>query len=384
MARYSDYWQDFRFSQLEKKKILAWDVPFAATARWAHYLRTEKRFEGLCVLAVSAAQLYAKGEVLPSDLEELKRKETIMANEIYDVIIIGGGPGGLTAAIYSGRDNNKTLLLEKEICGGLVAKTHLVENFPGFPEGANGTELIEDFKKQALRFGTEIKEFVEVKSLEKDGDNFVLKTNSDDFVGKNIIIASGSQPRMLGVPGEKELMGRGVSYCATCDGPLYRGADVAVIGMGNSGAQESIYLMNLVDSIACVEFLPQMQAEKILQKKLEDSDKVDIYVNHQLMSINGEETVESITIKNRETDDTKDIPVTGVFVYIGFKPEIDFLDGMLETDDYGYIITDEKMQTSEPGIFAVGDIRSKLVRQISVACGEGTIAAISVRERLQE
>ena len=303
---------------------------------------------------------------------------------IYDVIIVGGGPAGLTAAVYTSREMLNTLLLEKDICGGLPASTDLIENYPGFSEGTNGKELVDRFKKQAERFGTKISEFSEVKKVEVSKEKIKVQTEKEVYFGYSLIVASGSIPKKVGVPGEEEFKGRGVSYCATCDGPLYRGKDVAVIGCGNSGLQEGEALLKYVKSITFVEFLPFMNAEKILQERLKKSEKTNFLLNHKLLSINGEETVNSITVEDRTSGESKEIKVSGVFVYVGFLPNSKFLEGLVDTDKSGYIKTDDDMKTKTDGIYAVGDVRSKKVRQITVACGEATVAAISVREYLNK
>lgn len=307
-----------------------------------------------------------------------------MDDNIYDVIIIGGGPAGLTAAIYTARERLKTLLLDKSICGGLPATTEVVENYPGFPEGISGVELIRRFKEQAEKFGTEIKEFQEVKSVKPDGRFLRVETNYMTFSSYSLIVASGSVPKKLNIPGEDKFVGRGVSYCAICDGPFYQDKDIAVIGCGNSGLQEGETLLKYVKSITFVEFLPYIPAEKILQERITNDPRVRFFLNHIITSINGNNFVEAITIKNRETGEEKEIRVDGVFIYVGFLPNSKFLEGLVEMDGDGYIITDEDMQTSFPGIYAVGDVRSKKVRQITVACGEGTVAAIAVRDFLKE
>lgn len=307
-----------------------------------------------------------------------------MNDIMTDVIIVGGGPGGLTAAIYTSRDRLDTILLEKGLCGGLPATTDLIENYPGFPDGINGMELINKFKEQALRFGTNIIEFKEVKRIEPAGKRIKVHTAEEEYNAYAVIVASGSIPQKLNIPGEEKYSGRGVSYCATCDGPLYKNRDVAVIGCGNSGLQEGESLLKHVKSITFIEFLNYMTAEKILQERLQKSEKTKFLLNHMLTSINGDTGVNSIIAKNRQTGEEKQIEVSGVFIYAGFLPNSKFLEGIVELDRLGYIVTNDKMETSIPGIYAVGDIISKKIRQIGVACGEGTIAAISARDYINE
>jgi len=301
-----------------------------------------------------------------------------------DIIIIGGGPAGLTAAIYTSREGFNTLLLEKGICGGLPATTDLIENYPGFPDGINGMQLIDKFKKQALRFGTNIIEFKEAKRIEPAGERIKVQIAEEEYNAYAIIVASGSIPKKLNIPGEEKYTGKGVSYCAICDGPFFKDKDVAVIGCGNSGLQEGESLLKYVKSLTFIEFLPNMTGEKILQERLQKNEKTRFLLNHMLTSINGNTLVNSVTVKNRQTDEKKKIEVSGVFIYAGFLPNSKFLEGILELDNLGYIITNEKMETFVPGIYAVGDVRSKKVRQIDVACGEGTIAAVSARDYITQ
>ena len=307
-----------------------------------------------------------------------------MSNEMYDVIIIGGGAAGLTAGIYSSRERLKTLLLEKGVCGGLTASTDIVENYPGFPDSVKGTDLMEKFKEHAEKFGVVINEFEEVKNLKAEGKNIKVKTDKGEYNTHAVIVASGSIPKKLNIPGEEELKGRGVSYCATCDGPLFRNKDVAIIGCGNSGLQEGESVLRYVKSVTFVEFLPHMTAAKILQERLQKKENTTFFLNHALTAINGEKKVGSIKVKNRQTGEDKDIPVDGVFIYAGFLPNAGFLEGTVKLDGAGYIMTNEKMETTVPGIYAAGDVCSKKVRQIDTACGDGTVAVISALERIKE
>ncbi|MCK4715557.1 MAG: FAD-dependent oxidoreductase [Candidatus Marinimicrobia bacterium] len=314
-----------------------------------------------------------------------------MNDKIYDVVIIGGGPAGLTAGIYTSRDRKDTLLLEKAVVGGLPAVTDLVENYPGFPDGTKGTELMNKFKKQAEKFGVKFSEFDEVKNIETIDKNIMVRTERNKYSARTVIIASGSIPKKMGVSGEDKLMGRGVSYCATCDGPLFKDKDVAVIGCGNSGLQEGEALLNHVKSITFVEFLPYMNAEKILQERLTRHENTSFLLNHQLLSINGDDYVKSIRVKDRSSELEKLINIDGVFVYVGFLPNTNFLSkknssgkDVVELDDSGYIITDRYMKTSLPGVFAVGDVRSKKFRQIAEAVGDATVGALAVSEYISE
>jgi thioredoxin reductase (NADPH) len=307
-----------------------------------------------------------------------------MAGNMHDVIIVGGGPGGLTAAIYTSRDMLDTLLLEKAVCGGMPAVTDIIENYPGFPDGICGIELVEKFKKQAERFGTKIAELSEVKKVEPAGRIINVTAESGEYRCHALIVASGSLPRKLDVPGETRLTGKGVSYCAVCDGPLYRNKDVAVLGCGDSGLQEGEYLAKHARTVTFIATSPRVSATQILYERLKKNDKARFLVGQEILSINGDEFVNSISLRDRKTNEEKTVKVDGVFIYKGFLPNCGFLEGLVEIDQEGYIITNERMETSVMGIYAVGDIRSKRVRQIAVASGEGTVAALFAGEYIHE
>jgi len=305
-------------------------------------------------------------------------------SKIYDLIVVGAGAAGLTSAIYASRDGWDTLVLEKEASGGLAATTHLIENYPGFPEGIDGSELMEKFAEQAKRFGAQIVEFEEVSSIKKNADGiFEVATTGATYKGRTVVLATGSRPKKLGIPGEEKFANKGVSYCATCDGPLFKGQDVVVIGCGNSGLQEAQILLEYAKSVTFVEFLPYSIAEKVLQERVINHPKVKCYFSHMAMEIKGDEFVNAIVIKDRETGEVKEIPTQGVFVYVGYQPYTDFVKDFVELDERGYIITDQHMHTNVPGVMAAGDVRSGNLAQVAVAVGDGAKAAIAVREYLQ-
>jgi thioredoxin reductase (NADPH) len=294
----------------------------------------------------------------------------------YDVVVLGGGPAGLTAAIYASRSRMLTLVVEKEAIGGEAASTSMIENYPGFPEGIQGTELAERMRSQAQRFGAQIivesPQGLDLRAVPKE-----VSLGGQIVRAQSIIIASGTSPRNLGIPGEKEFKGRGVSYCATCDGPMFADKDIAIIGCGNSGVQEGLFILKFVRSMTMVEVLPTIQAEEILQESMRAHKNVRWLLNHETLSINGEDWVESITVKDQETGVEKKISVEGVFIYIGLTPNSDYLRGQVELNEWGFIPTDERMQTSLPGVFAAGDIRETELRQIATAIGDGAVAASS-------
>jgi thioredoxin reductase (NADPH) len=309
-------------------------------------------------------------------LKVIKEVEEHELRSEYDMVILGGGPAGLTAAIYASRSRMRTLVVEKEAIGGEAASTSMIENYPGFPEGIKGAELAERMRSQAQKFGAQIivesPQTLDLRAVPKE-----VRLGGQLVRAQSIIIASGTSPRKLGIPGEKELKGRGVSYCATCDGPIFADKDIAIIGCGNSGVQEGLFILKFVRSMTMVEFLPTIQAEEILQESMRAHENVRWLLNHETLSINGEDWVESITVKDRETGAEKEIPVEGVFIYIGLKPNSDYLAGQVELNEWGFIPTDERMQTSVPGVFAAGDIRETELRQIATAIGDGAVAASS-------
>ncbi len=300
----------------------------------------------------------------------------------YDVIIVGGGSAGLTCAIYTARENLKTLVIDKGPCGGLAGSTDLIENYPGFPEGVSGPDLMNKFKEQAKRFGTRIVEFKEIKNIKNTDKTFILSIDNEEYRSKSVVLATGSVPKQLNLPGEKEFKGKGVSYCATCDGPLFKGKEIAIVGCGNSGLQEGEALLKYVKKVNFIEFLPKMTAQKVLQDRLQKEDNTEFFLNHKLVSINGNNFVESVTVEDRKNNQAKKISVQGVFIYAGYLPNSGFVKDLVKLDKDGYILTDEHMTVSVPGIFAVGDVRAKDIRQIDVACAEGTIAAVAVRDYL--
>jgi thioredoxin reductase (NADPH) len=295
----------------------------------------------------------------------------------YDLVIIGAGPAGLTAGIYSARAGLKTAILERALPGGLAATTDLIENFPGFASGVSGSELTDNMKKQAQHFGVEIIG-TEVVSLQKEDESIIIKTSARSFKAGAVIIATGTLPKKLSVPGEDKLMGRGISYCATCDGPLFKGKRIAVIGCGNSGLQEGKFLLNFAEHITFVEFLPHITAEYIWRERFKQESRADFFLNHELLNIKGKDRVEAIVIKDRASKNEQTIEVNGVFVYTGMLPKSDFVKGIVDVDSKGFIITNKEQKTSLAGVFAAGDICAGVIRQVVTACAQGAIAAINV------
>jgi thioredoxin reductase (NADPH) len=308
-----------------------------------------------------------------------------MAAYDYDMIIIGGGPAGLTAGLYAGRGRFKTLLLEKLITGGQVMTTDHVDNYPGFPEGIAGYELSQRMRDQAERFGVEIRS-AEVTGL-KIGNphhNVVLE-GGDEVVGRTIIIASGAQPRRAGFPGEVEFTGRGVGYCATCDGALYRDETIAVVGGGDTALQDAVFLTRFAQKVYIIHRRDQLRGAKLYQEKVFANDKIQVIWDTVVTEIKGDKNVSGARLKNVKTGQESDLAVTGIFVFVGIQPIIGWLDrDLLEQDEFGFLKTDDKMATNIPGIFAAGDVRAKFLRQISTAVGDGALACFAAEKYLEE
>mgnify|MGYP002641337961 CR=1 FL=1 len=315
----------------------------------------------------------------------LDNSETADESELYDVVIVGAGSAGFTTAIYSSRDSWKTLILEKEASGGLAATTHSIENYPGFPKGVEGPVLMENFQKQAERFGAVLEEFDGVKSISKGDDGvFIIETDAGkSYRGRTVLLATGSEPKKLDIPGEAEFYNKGVSYCATCDGPLYKDEEVVVIGCGNSGLQEAQILLEYAKKVTFVEFLDLSIAEQVLQDRVKSHEKTVCKFSHMATEVKGENLVKSLVVKNRETEELIEIPAAAIFIYVGYKPYTSFVEGLVDLDDYGYIVADKYMKTSVPGIFAAGDVVSENLAQVAVAVGDGAKAAVAIREYLQ-
>ena len=300
-------------------------------------------------------------------------------NNKYDVVIIGGGPAGLTAGIYTSRDKLYTLIIDKGIIGGNIKNADSIDNDPGFPEGINGPELAELMHRQAEKYG--LKSITaEVTAIYIEGENRVIKTTGGDFMAKAVIIAGGSDKVKMGIPGEKEFTGRGVSYCTTCDGPFFRNKKVVVIGGGNSAIYEAMHLIKFASSISLIHRRDKLRATAILQDKALAETKIEFILNTIVKSIEGKDFVQKLLLENVKTGKQSILETDGVFVSIGLKPNTDYLKDLLPLDKQGHIITDEHMSTNIAGIFATGDIRSGSIRQVTTAVGDGTVAALSAKK----
>jgi thioredoxin reductase (NADPH) len=299
-----------------------------------------------------------------------------------DLIIIGAGPAGLTAGLYAARARLKTVLLEKLAPGGQVLLTDWLENYPGFPEGISGFELMDRMKRQAERFGLVI-ENQNVSRLELTQGKKVVITDKGSLKTKALILTSGATPRKLGIEGEEPLTGKGISYCATCDGPFYRDQEVALIGGGDTAVEEAIFLTRFAAKIHLIHRRDELRATKLLHERVMAQEKIHIIWDTVPTRIVGDSEVKGIDLKNVKTGESTHLPVKGVFIFIGYIPNADLVRGQLDQDESGFVKTDNDMQTSVPGVFAAGDIRSKILRQVATAVGEGATAAFAVERYLE-
>ncbi len=302
--------------------------------------------------------------------------------DICDVIIIGGGPAGLTAAIYAAREKEKVILMEKGVTGGRACEAEHIDNYPGFPEGIGGMELTQLMFEQANKFGLEYLT-AEVINIEL-GQNKKVLTNIGDFASRALIICGGSEKGRLNVPGEAELTGKGVSYCATCDGPLFSGRPVAVIGGGSIAVNEALHLARFASKVFVVHRGNKLRAPQILIDKAMQEPNIEVLTRQAIEAVEGTDKVTGLKLKNLASGESFVLQVDGVFVaVVSNKPNTAYLKGILDLDDSGYIIVDERMQTSIKGVFAAGDIRRNSIKQVVAACGDGAVAAFYAREYLK-
>ncbi|MBW2090632.1 MAG: thioredoxin-disulfide reductase [Deltaproteobacteria bacterium] len=303
----------------------------------------------------------------------------------HDLVIIGGGPAGLTAGIYAARARLNVKLVEKLSPGGQVLNTDWVENYPGFPEGISGFELMDKMREQAERFDLEIA-YGEVTSLERDGALIKVNLADGELFAKTTIIATGVQPNKLGVPGEEELLGKGVSYCATCDGPFYRDMEVLVVGGGDTAIEEALFLTRFASRVHLCHRRDELRATGILRERVLADPKVQIHWSTVLTAIEADSNnqVSTARVKDLKTGQITKQPVKGVFLFVGTHPVTDFLQGFVNLDERGFIETDLELATSQPGVWATGDVRSKQLRQIATAVGDGATAAFNVEKYILE
>jgi thioredoxin reductase (NADPH) len=303
---------------------------------------------------------------------------------MYDVVIVGGGPAGLTAGLYTARGKLRSLLIEQGLTGGLVTTTEWVENYPGFDEGILGAELAQKMERQATRFGLEIISGSVANISINEKIKEVTLDGGQKYEARSVILTTGAHPRNLKVEGEDEFRGKGVSYCATCDGAFFKGERIAVVGGGDSAIQEAIFLTKFAEKVFIIHRRDKLRSEKILQERAFSNSKIEIIWDSVVEKITGDTGVNALHIRNVKTDEKSAIDVQGVFIYIGYNPSTEFLAGLANLDEDNYLITDENMATSAPGVFAAGDVRSMSVKQIATAVGDGATAAIAAEKYIEE
>ena len=304
-------------------------------------------------------------------------------NRSYDMVIVGGGPGGYTAALYAARAGMRVVVLEKLSAGGQMALTHQIDNYPGFPEGIDGFELGMRMQQQAERFGAETA-YAQVMKLDLNAQPKVIETNAGAYYGKTVVLATGANPRKLGLPREAELVGRGVAYCAACDGMFYKGKTVVVVGGGNSAAADALLLSRVAEKVIVVHRRDQLRATKIYHEPLMNAPNVSFLWNSRVKEILHGQKVTGILVEDVHTGEEKQVDCQGVFVSIGRTPATELVAGQLALDDSGYILADETTQTSIPGVYAVGDVRAKQLRQIVTAVADGAVAVHMAEMELEK
>ena len=305
--------------------------------------------------------------------------------KIYDVIIIGGGPAGLTAGIYLSRARMKVLLLEKMSPGGQAILTDTIENYPGFPQGISGPELMQNMEKQAIEFGVkfQFEQVFEIKH-KKQSKIQIVKTREREYKTFSVIISSGADAKKLNIPGEDEFRGRGVSYCGTCDAPFFKDKKIALVGGGDTAIEEALYLSKFAREITVIHRRDRLRATKILQERIFSNQIINFSWNSIPLRIKGQSKVESILLKDVKTNHEKEVECDGVFIFVGYTPNTGFLKNSVQLTDTGYIHTDENMMSSVEGIYACGDVRQKILRQVITACGEGATAAFAAQKYVED
>jgi thioredoxin reductase (NADPH) len=334
--------------------------------------------------------VFPNGDILvePSNSQLAKRIEAqeTSVTPFFDVIVVGGGPSGLTAAIYAAREGLKTLVIDQAGLGGQAATTQVLDNFPAFDEGISGQEFAHRLEQQARRFSTTIVQGEQIVDIVRDGHYLVVKSiNKREYVSRAVLIATGSRYKQLNVPGEHELIGYNVHFCATCDGPFYQGKDVLVIGGGNSGFEEGLHLATIARSVTIVEFMPEVRASQILQDKVAAQSSMRVITNHAVheFKVGSDNHLAGVVVEDRASGEMKEWYPDGVFVFIGLSPNTAFLPTSIERDQWGFIKTTESLRTSMAGVFAAGDVRAGSTKQAISAAGEGATAALMIRQYLQ-
>ena len=303
----------------------------------------------------------------------------------YDLIVVGGGPAGLTTALYAAREGIETLVVERSGIGGQAGVTERIDNYPGFAQGIKGAELADQMKEHAERFGVEILPAQGVASIQTEGDYKMVTTDSgDEYCAKALLIATGSKYRRLNVPGEEDFIGAGIHFCATCDGPFYKGEDMIVVGGGNSGVEEGLFLTKFANSVTVLEVRERLGASQILQEKAESHPKMNVRLGTTVVEFRGNGKLSAVVVKDLATGETEELHPGAVFIFIGLDPNAAFVRDLVDVDKRGFIQTDPTLQTSVEGIFAAGDVRQGSTKQVASAVGEGATAALMIRQYLEK
>ncbi|HBA54463.1 MAG TPA: thioredoxin-disulfide reductase [Syntrophorhabdus aromaticivorans] len=305
-------------------------------------------------------------------------------SEFHEAIIIGGGPAGLTVGIYLMRAGIDAVLVEKMAVGGTPMNYEHVENYPGFPEGISSKELMRRMAEQARRFGLVMKEFIEVEDVACENDRFTVRAENETFESLGVVVSTGTVSLKIGIPGEAEFVGRGVSYCATCDGAFFRNLDVAIIGGGDAAVQEGLSLANIARRVYVVHRRDALRAQKIIQDRAFKNEKMQFLWNKIPIAVEGKEQVESLLIEDTKTRERSRVKVDGVFVYVGARPDTDFLGDLVVRNETGFIVTNEDLATKTAGLYIAGDARRKSLRQIATAVGDGALAAVNLERYILE
>ncbi len=305
--------------------------------------------------------------------------------EFYDLIVIGGGPSGLTAALYAAREGIETLIIERSGIGGQAGTTEMIENYPGFSRGVGGAELADEMRAQAERFDVEILPAQAVTSIMGKGDYRLITTESgDEYCSRVILLATGARYRRLNVPGEEDFIGAGVHFCATCDGPFYKGEDMVVVGGGNSGVEEGLFLTKFATKVTVLERGDRLSASQILREKAASHPQMEVMLNTTVQEFKGDAKLSAVVVKDETTGETKELKPGAVFIFIGLDPNTDFLRELIDLDQLGFIKTSATLETNIAGVFAAGDVRAGSTKQVASAVGEGATAALMIRQFLEK
>ena len=330
--------------------------------------------DGSILVEPSNAEMAAKMGISP----KAKR-------EFYDLIIVGSGPAGLTAALYAAREGIETLIIERSGVGGQAGITENIENYPGLAQGVKGAQLADAMRAQAERFGVEILPAQAVTAVSVAGDYKMISTEAgDEYCSRAVLLAPGSRYRRLNVPGEEDLIGAGIHFCATCDGPFYKGQDMVVVGGGNSGVEEGLFLTKFANKITVLEVRDRLGASQILQEKAASTPQMEIRLNTTVQEFRGNGKLSSVVVKSLETGEIEELSPGAVFIFIGLDPNVDFVRGFVDLDRWGFITSNQSLETSVPGVYAAGDVRAGSTKQVASAVGEGATAALMIRQYLEK